>query len=108
MGELQKGFGERVRKLRGLRGLTQAELADQAGVSVEWVRRIERGVAGPSFDTIEALGKALAVNVRSPLDLPVDAAVEDQLIGQLKQLDEHEQRWLLRLVADLLVRPGRP
>ena len=108
MGELQKGFGDRVRKLRAVRGLTQAELADRTGISVEWVRRIERGAAGPSFETIEALGGALAVEVSVPLGLPTDSSTEQQLVAQLKQLDQAEQKWLLGLVAELVKRPGRP
>jgi len=59
MTALARKFGERVRQLRGDRRLTQADLAERASVSEQWIRRIETGTASPSFETIEALAAAL-------------------------------------------------
>lgn len=39
--------GQRLRKLRRQRGLSQEELADQAGISVSTVARLERQLAAP-------------------------------------------------------------
>jgi transcriptional regulator with XRE-family HTH domain len=61
MGQLGVYFGQQVRELRAERGWSQAELAEAAGTSEEWVRRIERGAKSPSFDTVEALSSALRV-----------------------------------------------
>jgi transcriptional regulator with XRE-family HTH domain len=58
---LRKLFGRRVRVLRKLRGLTQGVLAEESGLSVEYISRIERGLTSPSFDTIGALCKTLRV-----------------------------------------------
>jgi transcriptional regulator with XRE-family HTH domain len=63
MGELAKRFGQELRRRRKAKGLTQPQLADASGLSEEWVRRIERGEASPSFDTLDALGSALDVSV---------------------------------------------
>jgi transcriptional regulator with XRE-family HTH domain len=60
-----------LRRLRLSRGLTQADLARRAGVTVETVARIERGVRkrvsanlNPSLGTLEMLAKALRVELR--------------------------------------------
>lgn len=55
-----KAFGQRVRFLRKLEGITQAQLAERAGLSLEHLNKLERGAAAPSFKAICALARALA------------------------------------------------
>lgn len=107
MGELAKRFGERVRQIRALRGYTQAELADRAGISEEWVRRIERGAASPSFASIESIGQALDAEVTVPLGVVADAEPAEKLAAAVRQLDDQERLWLLDVVALLKARPTR-
>lgn len=59
---IKKRFGERVRKLREQRGLTQEQLADKAGMHFTYVGQIERGVRNPSLVNIEKLARALNVS----------------------------------------------
>jgi transcriptional regulator with XRE-family HTH domain len=70
-------FGDCVRAHRVALGWSQPHLADEAGISEVWLRRIERGTASPSFETIEAVAKALGVQ---PVELfggrPTVAATE--------------------------------
>lgn len=63
---LRSLFGRRVRSLRKVRDLTQEELAEHTNLSVEYISRIERGLASPSFDSIAALADSLRVE---PLQL---------------------------------------
>ncbi|THB67392.1 MAG: PAS domain S-box protein, partial [Desulfovibrio sp.] len=49
----------RLKALRRMAGLTQAELAERADISLEHVSKIERGGGAPSFHTIVALARAL-------------------------------------------------
>ena len=58
---LQKKFGRRVRSLRKQRDLTQEQLSEAAHVSPEYISKIERGKASPSFDSISNLASALRV-----------------------------------------------
>jgi transcriptional regulator with XRE-family HTH domain len=60
-------IGLRVRRLRVDRGLTQRQLAEQAGVSVDAIHTIERGRKYPRRSTIQLLARALGVAVD---DLP--------------------------------------
>lgn len=58
-----ENFGERVRRLRKLRGLTQAEVARTFGVTRAAVLQWERGMTQPTADKIEILAKVLATSV---------------------------------------------
>lgn len=55
MNEAKTLFGKRVRYLRRLRGLTQAQLAEKMHLSTNYVSQIETGVASPTFDTLSKL-----------------------------------------------------
>jgi DNA-binding XRE family transcriptional regulator len=52
MSELRVQFGRRLRQLRRQKDLTQEQLADAAGISVDMLSNIERGVNAPSFETV--------------------------------------------------------
>lgn len=56
-------FGERLRYLRSLKGLTQAELAGMAGLSVRQINRIEKGTSSPSYMVLEKLAESLEVGM---------------------------------------------
>jgi transcriptional regulator with XRE-family HTH domain len=54
-------FGPRLRQLREAAGLSQKALADVVGFQVGAISRLERGIRGPSWDTVRALCRALDV-----------------------------------------------
>ncbi|TVQ98536.1 MAG: PAS domain S-box protein [Desulfovibrionales bacterium] len=56
---LMQTFGSRLRFLRTIKNLTQADLAEQLGVSVKHIGRVERGEASPSFALIQSLANVL-------------------------------------------------
>lgn len=60
---LKRRFGHRLACLRKSRGLTQDQLAERCGVSVDTISNIERGIHGPRFDLLESLADSLAVSV---------------------------------------------
>lgn len=64
MSTLRASFGNRLRQLRLQRSMTQESLAESAGVSVDLISNIERGVNAPSFKTLEKLAKSLHVPVK--------------------------------------------
>ncbi len=55
--------GERIRNARQERGWTQVELADAAGLSSNYVARLERGELGPSLFVACKLAEAFGLNV---------------------------------------------
>lgn len=63
MAQLKKQFGKRLQYLRISARITQEQLADKVGVTIESISNIERGIHGPSFDTLEKIADALHVSV---------------------------------------------
>jgi transcriptional regulator with XRE-family HTH domain len=57
-------MGKTVRQLRLAKGLSQAELAKRAGLSREYVNKIEAGKYDPPLSTINAIAEALGVTAR--------------------------------------------
>jgi len=49
------GCGERLRKLRKMRGRTQEEVAKDIGVSVDTIRKLEQGKRMPSVAVVDLL-----------------------------------------------------
>jgi len=58
MTSLRKVFGDRVRNLRLVKGMTQEELAEKAGLHPTYIGIIERGEQSATLDTVEKLAKA--------------------------------------------------
>ncbi len=71
----KKKLGNRVKKLRTLKGFSQELLADETNLNLRTIQRIESGSTIPRGDTLSRLGKALQV---SP----------DELIDWTKQPDK--------------------
>ncbi|OYU41502.1 MAG: Cro/Cl family transcriptional regulator [Pseudorhodobacter sp. PARRP1] len=59
------GFlGERMRGLRKRRGLTLAQLAEAAGLSIGYISQLERNLASPSIPALVSIAKGLGVTVQ--------------------------------------------
>ena len=76
-------FGPLVRELRHSAGLSQRALAQRADTSQPAIARYERGVATPSWETLqrlaEACGRRLRISVE-PLPEPGDADLAELLL----------------------------
>jgi transcriptional regulator with XRE-family HTH domain len=56
-------FGEAIRAERRRQGLTQAQLAERAGLHHNYISLVERGNTAPALDTVLALAEALGCKV---------------------------------------------
>jgi DNA-binding XRE family transcriptional regulator len=72
MGKLKKKFGKRLQQLRIRAGITQEQLADGTGLTVESISNIERGIFGPRFETLEKLSGVLRIPVKELFDFGKD------------------------------------
>ena len=96
-------IGARIQGLRREAGLTQTQLADRAGISNEFMSRIEHGTGTPSLDTLLRIAEALALNACALLPQP-DADGPpglDKLVRIARRLDERELELLVRLAEQL-------
>src|SRR5262245_15440771 len=62
-GMSEQGFASRLKSLREQAGLSQAELAQCAGMNRFGIAKLEQGVREPSWATVQALARALGVEV---------------------------------------------
>ncbi|VAX07880.1 hypothetical protein MNBD_GAMMA26-2356 [hydrothermal vent metagenome] len=65
---LKTQFGRKLRLLRMQVDLTQEQLAEQVGLTIESISNIERGIFGPKFDNLEKIANALNVEVKELFD----------------------------------------
>ena len=57
-------FGKRVKELRRMKRLTQAQLAEITDLSVNYISQIETGEASPSFETMVRLAESLEIEMK--------------------------------------------
>lgn len=57
-----------IHKLRKMRGLSQAELAERAGLSQPSIGAIEAGRKSPTLRTLEKIASALGISVSDLLE----------------------------------------
>ena len=84
-----KESGERIQKLRKQRGLTQQELADQVGITVSNLSKLERGIQGLSIDLLIELAVFF------------DTSMDYIALGRETQADT--VKTMLRTMADTLL-----
>jgi transcriptional regulator with XRE-family HTH domain len=59
--QLQRHFMKQLKKLRESKGFSQEALAEKAGLSREYIARLEAGRQDPTLGTMGKLAKALKV-----------------------------------------------
>jgi transcriptional regulator with XRE-family HTH domain len=62
------GFANRLRQLREEAGLTQAALAERAGLHLHGLTKLEQGDREPAWSTVLALAEALGVGCQAFVD----------------------------------------
>ena len=89
-------FGQRIRKLRKMKDLSQEGLAEKLGVSHEHLNRIEKGKSGPSLDLIIELSCYFDVSIdylvtgrdfRSMMAVKRLKAVMDELDSVIRDIE---------------------
>ncbi|UZH56332.1 helix-turn-helix transcriptional regulator [Salinimicrobium tongyeongense] len=62
-------FGKNLRRIRRAQGFTQAQLANDIGVEISQISRIERGIINTSVGNVNAISSALRVDIKDLFDL---------------------------------------
>ncbi|MFW5837825.1 MAG: helix-turn-helix domain-containing protein, partial [Desulfovibrionaceae bacterium] len=75
---ISKEFGKRMRSFRAARGLTQLELGERLGVTMQYVGQLERGVSTPSFKLLRTICRVLAVKPAALFLFPQSGEGEDR------------------------------
>lgn len=61
--QTRERIGQRIAALRSVAGMTQAQLADKAGMQRSHLSRIEAGSLAVTLESIEAIARALGMTV---------------------------------------------
>ena len=100
-----KAMGERVKRFRKRKGWTQAELADEMGISNVTISHIECGTNKPELNTVVNLANALDVTVDMLLCDSLDAAsvpYHKDLAELMQSCSVGELRLLAQVIPSLL------
>ena len=79
-------FQRRLREQRARKGLSQEELAEQAGLSLRTIQRIENGETAPRGDTLKRIAAALKVSPDELIDWQVQEDNNVVTVLNLSQL----------------------
>jgi transcriptional regulator with XRE-family HTH domain len=69
-------IGDKIRKVRELKGLKQEAIATKLGMSVTAYGNLERGESSPSFDRLEEIAAALEVSVQDIISIPEQLSIQ--------------------------------
>lgn len=86
MGDILNDFGKRMRFLRRTKDLTQEQLAERAGLSLQSVGEIERGRGNPTLVNVERLSAALEVDLINLFDFGDVGLTKEQAVKELLSL----------------------
>lgn len=105
MHEIRKRFGNRIKYLRKLKGLTQEQLAEKANLSTIHVNAVEGGRKSTSFESILNIAEALGMHPKELFDFPWSkkpARSEKDPLGILVETLEREPTVDVLKVIDLV------
>lgn len=101
-------FGQRLRTTRLSRGMTQAQLAERAQVTLSYITRLEAGTSAPGIDLAARLAAALGTPLADllPTDPPPDdlAVLREQARRLFTGVVGTEDRDVLTLLNQFLAR----
>ncbi|MFQ5456388.1 MAG: helix-turn-helix domain-containing protein [Nitrospirota bacterium] len=95
---LAKELGGRIKKIRKAAKLTQEKLAEKTGLSVEYISRLERGVAQPSFKTMTIIAESLSVTIKDFFDFKGPIILKDR-----KQEASQKKEYIDAILSELKV-----
>lgn len=98
-------IGRNIRKFRLEKNLRQEDLAEQTGLSSNYIGMVERGEKTPSLETLIHIANALQVSADMLLSdvLEQGFQVKNTLLTEkLKNLDEAERQRIYDVIETLL------
>ncbi|MBE3637483.1 helix-turn-helix transcriptional regulator [Mangrovicoccus sp. HB182678] len=89
---------ERIKILRKMRGLSQAELGDMCNLTQSMISKIEKGIANPTLDVLESISAALDVKTA---DLFERDELMDRAVTALLRVSREKQMTAVQLLESL-------
>lgn len=105
-------FGEKLRKARREKGLTQSQLADITGLSRRSIVHYERHAKMPPLEKVKKMARALRVSSDELLGMTTPTKEENQQekasyrimkrVRQIEKLSKRDQDMILNLINTLV------
>lgn len=106
METIAKRIGKRVKELRRPTELTQENLAQRLHMNVGSIGRIERGLASPAIETIEAIARVfeidLAVFFTFPTEKGEQTRLDIEILSKLKELSQEDKKAIKDIIDRLI------
>lgn len=102
-----KLLGERIRKLRQERGMSQEELAYLSHTNQGHIARIESGKNNTTLDVVVSIAEGLGISVSELFDfkteprLPVDDGYTLKVLAYMRVFDEADRARAARIIRAL-------
>lgn len=80
-------LGDRIKALRELKGLTQADIHTRSGLMRSYLSRVENGHTMPSVETLEKLARALEVPLYRMFFSPEEELPAPFMAGRLTEAE---------------------
>ena len=99
-----KLIGERIKRARMVRGMTQEVLAERLNVSIGYVSQVERGITKISLDLLGAISSILLYDVAyfvSESAVHSDKYLESELVMEIQNLDDKKRKFVLKMIKEI-------
>lgn len=100
--QLNRVIGTRIKISREQAGLTQEQLAERIGRSTQFISTIERGVAGPSLETVISLCETLGTTAEWLIRGIRTAPTAETITSRLSLLSSKQLAIVDKMTMDLL------
>jgi len=106
--DIKKSVGLKIKEFRETSGMTQADLAEITGRSVDTISHLERGLSLPNFRTLELLSENLDIPMRdffpaskAELKSAKRASLHGRLVALANSLNQRDLETAVELVEAL-------
>ena len=102
---------EFIKELRIKKGMTQQQLADESGITLRTIQRIENGDVKPSLHSLNTLGRVLETDLSEPLQKSASKSYEfnftikiadmNHFINDLKMLVKNHWKVIVLIILTI-------
>lgn len=96
--------GENVKHYRNLIGISQEALAEKAGITYQYLGKIERGIAKPTIEVLNAIAEAMNIGVFelfNSKEKKETNSADQKLISRFNYLSKGQQEMLFEYIEIL-------
>ena len=96
-----KLIGERIKKARKGKGMTQEILAERLNVSIGYISQVERGITKISLDLLGAISTVLGCDVAALISesaVNSNGYMELEIAEAIKSMDNRKRKYIYEII----------